>query len=414
MEEIMPSTGDVLLVQFIRQYGTANMSSVAQGIQSNPLLQNNAHEWTEDYCAQRIHEIEKREGLSVSKDLQQLFTRLRASRIQGLKQAIRQDELRYDQLRNVIQEEEERARLTAVEKEIERPVSPKDTSMTMEEAKTEEVHEHMEVDEPAQAESTVKEPTPEVIPNDTAATESESNPEPAAPPENTQTVKEDKQELERARLQKEKEEQEEEAQAIAQVKPESPIHRTRSRSNTLNTAVSIDESIHEEPEVVESVKRRPGRPRTTKRQSSVASPSGSKNDRPAVEMTSEQQASHKRFQSSITPVLNNIAAHKYASIFQAPVLDRDAPNYSKMIKEPTNLRLIKSQVKSGEITDSGTFHVTVLKMLANAVMFNPEHSGIVQMARDLYDATEMFVEIYKSAEQAIEEDEPTPKRRRRV
>ena len=419
--ESSTTTQDVLLLQFVKRYGNDDITKVLTGLKSNPLVQGEVGSWTEEQCTTRIKEIETREGLTVAKDMAQLFTRLRANRIQSLKETIRQDEARYHELKKIIangadentQEEDSTIADVSNAEAITKVASPvkasslEDTSMieaheaviedeAMPDAEKSETAE--EVDESAivdAVESPVKQPTEE---ENSPASVPTKEPTPVPTPTKEPVPIPAK---------------------IEKVEP--ALHKTRSRSNTLNTVPSIDESAADDTETIEPTpKRRPGRPRTKRRQG-TESPQAPKvrRDRTPPDLTPDQAAALKRFQSTIIPVINNISSHKYGSIFSTPVSDKDAPDYSKMVKMPTDLRTIRAQVKSGEISDSTQFHKAILRMLSNAVMYNPEQSGITTMARELYESCEVYIEMYKSAENEVdgsddeEEGTPSTKRRRR-
>jgi hypothetical protein len=53
------------------------------------------------------------------------------------------------------------------------------------------------------------------------------------------------------------------------------------------------------------------------------------------------------FSRMTAPVINDIMGHKYANIFQHPVKIRDAPNYSDLIYQPQDLKSIKAAITAG-------------------------------------------------------------------
>lgn len=85
-------------------------------------------------------------------------------------------------------------------------------------------------------------------------------------------------------------------------------------------------------------------------------------------------ASNKAFQSIINPLYEEIVAYKHGPLFLAPVREvnkrectrfsslmlflvsqSDAPGYSKIVKQPMDLKKIKSKIKKGEITSIDEF-----------------------------------------------------------
>ena len=120
------------------------------------------------------------------------------------------------------------------------------------------------------------------------------------------------------------------------------------------------------------------------------------------------------------PILNNVATHKYASIFAKPLTEREAPGYRSLIYRPQDIKSIKSAIHQGSkaisaateageaetpgsasgsgttpsktngliikktadlvppkaIVNSSQLEKELIRMFANAVMFNPtsEHT----------------------------------------
>ena len=113
------------------------------------------------------------------------------------------------------------------------------------------------------------------------------------------------------------------------------------------------------------------------------------------------------FPRTTGPILNDITGHKYASLFSAPVKERDAPGYRDLIYQPQDLKSIKTAIAAGGravaaaaegidspgpatpaksapamlpptpdvmppkgIVNSAQFEKELMRMFANAVMFN--------------------------------------------
>ncbi|KAJ9097547.1 hypothetical protein QFC19_006721 [Naganishia cerealis] len=66
-------------------------------------------------------------------------------------------------------------------------------------------------------------------------------------------------------------------------------------------------------------------------------------------------SSNKAFQSIINPLYEEIVAYKHGPLFLNPVRESDAPGYSKVVKQPMDLKKIKSKIKKGEITSIDEF-----------------------------------------------------------
>ncbi len=118
------------------------------------------------------------------------------------------------------------------------------------------------------------------------------------------------------------------------------------------------------------------------------------------------------------PIMNDITSHKHASLFSMPVRERDAEGYGSMIRRPTDLKTIKAAIAAGAkavnaaveaaaeeqpaaaqasalllpwgpelvpprgIVNSAQLERELMRMFANAVMFNPGEEGVVADARE--------------------------------
>lgn len=139
----------------------------------------------------------------------------------------------------------------------------------------------------------------------------------------------------------------------------------------------------------------------------------------------------RNFQRLSNAVMNDIMSHKHASIFSHPVRDRDAEGYSSMIRRPTDLKSIKAAIAAGGrvvnaanvgvdsqsgahlpwsdelvppkgIVNSAQLERELMRMFANAVMFNPGEEDVVRDAREMFDSAEASLMNFKSAEQRTE------------
>lgn len=154
-------------------------------------------------------------------------------------------------------------------------------------------------------------------------------------------------------------------------------------------------------------------------------------------------------------IMNDINSHKHASYFANPVRDKDAPGYSSIIKQPQNLKAIRSAIAAGSravnaaaantdspstitlsatggtgdgslelertidlippnaIVNGAQLEKEVLRIFANAVMFNPGEDGMVMDTREMAEDVGAKIELWRGAERetgdvnatAPEEDE---------
>lgn len=172
---------------------------------------------------------------------------------------------------------------------------------------------------------------------------------------------------------------------------------------------------------------------------------------------------HRNFARISNVIINDITQHKHAGPFQKPVREKDAEGYSDIIKRPQDLKSIKAAITAGQrhinallvseasdspapaaaaasasasstvwldktadllppraIVNSGQLEKEVLRMFANAVMFNPGDGGIVGDAREMAEDIEGRVRDWRQIENAtaskvvVEDEDDAPAKRRKV
>jgi hypothetical protein len=140
---------------------------------------------------------------------------------------------------------------------------------------------------------------------------------------------------------------------------------------------------------------------------------------------------------------NDIMSHKHASLFSNPVRDSQVEGYSDMIRRPQDMKTIKTAITAGVravnaaiaeddsiptsgprdtsnvllpisedlvppkgIVNSAQLEREVMRMFANAVMFNPGEDDVVQDAREMYESAAVSIANFRSAERtAVVESE---------
>lgn len=145
--------------------------------------------------------------------------------------------------------------------------------------------------------------------------------------------------------------------------------------------------------------------------------------------------------------MNDITTHRHAGPFQKPVREKDVEGYNDIIKRPQDLKSIKAAITTGTravsaaaakdtttdspsatpsvgtskesggvitlerttdllppraIVNSSQLEKEVMRMFANAVMFNPGDGGMVQDAREMADDIEAKVRDWRGAERQVE------------
>lgn len=184
----------------------------------------------------------------------------------------------------------------------------------------------------------------------------------------------------------------------------------------------------------------------------------------------------RNFPRTGAPIMNDVTAHKHASIFAKPLTERDAPGYKDLIYRPQDLKSIKSAIHQGSkavaaateaastpagdgespapgvttpskntvlmlqktadlipprgIVNSAQLEKELIRMFANAIMFNPtpersfgpafpmitdsnsrestqfseaEEGGIIHDTREMCDEVEKAVTGWRAAERTAEE-----------
>ncbi|KAI9665656.1 MAG: hypothetical protein M1821_003590 [Bathelium mastoideum] len=163
----------------------------------------------------------------------------------------------------------------------------------------------------------------------------------------------------------------------------------------------------------------------------------------------------RNFQRTSLTIMNDITSHKYASYFAQPVTDRQAEGYHDIIYRSQDLRTIRGLITAGSkligsmassasssaapdgtaatplaspggpasaptsstgtivlpahpsimpphaIINSAQLEKEIMRMLANAVMFNPGEEGLVADARAMADDVQGMVRAWRGAERTL-------------
>lgn len=194
---------------------------------------------------------------------------------------------------------------------------------------------------------------------------------------------------------------------------------------------------------------------------------------PKVE-TSKYVMCTRGFHRTAAPIMNDVTTHKLASIFAKPLAERDAPGYHDLIYRPQDLKSIKSAIHQGSkavaaateaastpagdaespapggtpskqnvlmlpknedlvpskgIVNSAQLEKELIRMFANAIMFNPsskrlypdapmftdrssrestqsndgDEGGIIQDSLEMFEDVEQAVTHWRAAERTADE-----------
>lgn len=149
---------------------------------------------------------------------------------------------------------------------------------------------------------------------------------------------------------------------------------------------------------------------------------------------------NRNFNRLSQTITNDIQSHKHASLFSNPVRDRDAEGYSDIIRRPQDLKSIRTAITAGNravnaatasdsfassttsqprdsggivvlpvsedlippraIVNSGQLEKEVMRMFANAVMFNPGDDDVVHDAREMAKDVEAQIAKFREVERS--------------
>lgn len=137
--------------------------------------------------------------------------------------------------------------------------------------------------------------------------------------------------------------------------------------------------------------------------------------------------------------MEDIKSHKHGGYFVNAVRDKDAPGYIDIIKVPQNLKSIRAAITAGSktvanaatstspsasgadgtvelersvylippkaIVNAAQLEKEVMRMLANAIMFNPGEDGLVSDTREMADHVESQIRQWRGFETEREKEE---------
>ncbi|KAF2717096.1 hypothetical protein K431DRAFT_288849 [Polychaeton citri CBS 116435] len=162
-----------------------------------------------------------------------------------------------------------------------------------------------------------------------------------------------------------------------------------------------------------------------KRKASLAEqPTDNSSPPPSPRPRHDKVLAARNFGKMSTVIMNEIQSHKHGSRFAHPVRDKDASGYSEIIKRPQDLKSIRAAITAGSralanvsasdtpaggntlsegiveldrtedlvppkaVVNSAQLEKEVMRMLANAVMFNPGEDGMVADTREMFNDVE--------------------------
>jgi len=202
-------------------------------------------------------------------------------------------------------------------------------------------------------------------------------------------------------------------------------------------------------------------PKRTRRGTLTQGPTSSKRKRNTPELDDEPEprkntiTATRNFQKMSSTIMNDIVSNKYGSRFANPVNEKQAEGYREIIFRPQDLKSIRGMISHGTraiatattaetggspsatpsraaestvelersvdlmppkgIVNGAQLEREVMRMLANAVMFNPGEDGMVMDTREMFEDVEAKMAEWRGAEreEEVEEVEEVGKGKRR-
>lgn len=211
-----------------------------------------------------------------------------------------------------------------------------------------------------------------------------------------------------------------------------------------------------------TLQTQPARPTKRKRSTLETEPSPSASvephtPHPELDQQPTTVLASRNFSRMSVPIMNDILSHKHASLFSNPVKEKNAEGYRDIIKRPQDLKSIRSAIAAGTravnaltsagagagtgvgardspaggaggaspggvgtavtlertedlvppkgIVNSAQLERELMRMFANAVMFNPGEEGVVRDAREMFESVQGAVSNWRSAERRSEDKE---------
>lgn len=120
----------------------------------------------------------------------------------------------------------------------------------------------------------------------------------------------------------------------------------------------------------------------------------------------ESEKSLRQWRKSIMILWNEIAAHKYASVFLRPITEEKVPGYLSVVRRPMDLQTIKRNIESGLIRTTEEFQRDIMLMCTNATVYNTAGHNIHDMAGSMLTDALAKIEEFQSAAGILAPDSP--------
>ncbi|KAG8228266.1 hypothetical protein J437_LFUL006233 [Ladona fulva] len=89
-----------------------------------------------------------------------------------------------------------------------------------------------------------------------------------------------------------------------------------------------------------------------------------------------EESDYQAWKRLVLHTWDQLADHRYATIFMTPVRTDEAPRYYHVVYRPMDLGSIRKNVEKGVVRSISHFQRDILLMFTNALMYNPSHHDV--------------------------------------
>lgn len=90
-------------------------------------------------------------------------------------------------------------------------------------------------------------------------------------------------------------------------------------------------------------------------------------------------------------VLDSVASHNHANLFNTPIRAQDAPDYHQIVYHPTDLKAIRLKIRDGTVFTFAQLKRELSLMFANSLMYSRPGTPIYRMASEMRAAAEQVL-----------------------
>uniref|UniRef100_A0A6A7FT94 Bromodomain-containing protein 8-like n=2 Tax=Hirondellea gigas TaxID=1518452 RepID=A0A6A7FT94_9CRUS len=114
----------------------------------------------------------------------------------------------------------------------------------------------------------------------------------------------------------------------------------------------------------------------------------------------------RQWRKSIMILWNEIAAHRYASVFLKPITEDRVPGYHSIVHRAMDLQTLKRNTESGALRTTEEFQRDIMLMCTNAIIYNKQGHNVYDMAGNLMRDALAKIEEFQSAAGVVAPESP--------